>query len=100
MEEIKKFMKSIGVIPNNMEKYMAFFLGNQLKFIDSFQFMSKSLEFLVENISFSDMKYTSQEFQLFWADENLSWWKEKVFIPTIIWICFDKFNDATLPPKK
>jgi len=61
MEEIGKFKNSLGVIPNNMEKYMVFFLGYQLKFIDSFQFMSKSLESFVENISFSDMKYTSQE---------------------------------------
>ena len=32
----------INEIPNNMEKYMAFILGKQLKFIDSFQFMSTS----------------------------------------------------------
>jgi len=38
MEEIGKFKKSVGVIPNNMERYMAIFLGDQLKFIDSFQF--------------------------------------------------------------
>ena len=30
----------INVTPNNMEKYMAFMLGNHLTFIDSFQFMS------------------------------------------------------------
>ena len=30
----------IYVIPNNMEKYMAFMLGNHLTFIDSFQFIS------------------------------------------------------------
>ena len=28
----------INAIPNNMEKYMAFMLGNHLNFIDSFQF--------------------------------------------------------------
>ena len=27
---------NINAIPNNMEKYMAFTLGNNLKFIDSF----------------------------------------------------------------
>ena len=31
---------NINAIPNNMEKYMAFMLGNHLTFIDSFQFMS------------------------------------------------------------
>ena len=30
----------INTIPNNMERYMAFTLGNNLTFIDSFQFMS------------------------------------------------------------
>ena len=34
----------INAIPNNMEKYMAFMLGNHLTFIDSFQFMSSSLD--------------------------------------------------------
>ena len=29
---------NINAIPNNMEKYMAFMLGNHLTFIDSFQF--------------------------------------------------------------
>ena len=31
---------NIKVIPDNMEKYMAFMLGNHLTFIDSFQFMN------------------------------------------------------------
>ena len=35
MQEIGKFKINITVIPNNLEKYMAFFLGNNLKFIDS-----------------------------------------------------------------
>ena len=34
----------INVIPNNMEKYMAFMLGKHLVFIDSLQFMSSSFE--------------------------------------------------------
>ena len=42
---------NINAIPNNMEKYMAFMLGNHLNFIDSFQFMSSSLDRLVENIT-------------------------------------------------
>ena len=42
---------NINAIPNNMEKYMAFMLGNHLTFIDSFQFMSSSLENLVKNIT-------------------------------------------------
>ena len=43
---------------------MAFFLANNLKFIGSLQFMNDSLEKLAKNITISDMKYTSQEFQM------------------------------------
>ena len=47
----EKCQMNINAIPNNMEKYMAFMLGNHLTFIDSFQFMSSGLEKLVENIT-------------------------------------------------
>ena len=47
----KKCQMNINAIPNNMEKYMAFMLGNHLTFIDSFQFMGSSLEKLVTNIT-------------------------------------------------
>ena len=40
----------IGAIPNNMEKYIGFTLGDHLTFIDSFQFMSSSLDKLVSNL--------------------------------------------------
>ena len=54
---------NINVIPNNMEKYMTFMLGNHLTFIDSFQFMSSSLEKLVSNLPRESLKYTSQKFK-------------------------------------
>ena len=41
--------KKTTCIPNNMEKYISFSLGN-LRFIDSFQFMSSSLDGLVQNL--------------------------------------------------
>ena len=55
MQQIGKIAKrgqnemNINVIPNNMEKYMAFLLGRHLTFLDSFQFMSSSLDKLVSN---------------------------------------------------
>ena len=52
----------INAIPNNMERYMAFMLGNNLTFIDSFQFMSSSLDKLVSNTRKEDLKYTSMAF--------------------------------------
>ena len=52
----------INAIPNNMEKYMAFMLGDHFTFINSFQFMSSSLDKLVSNLPKQAFKYTSEEF--------------------------------------
>ena len=52
----------INAIPNNMDKYMAFMLGKHLVFLDSFQFMSSSLEKLISKLPTDDLKYTSKEF--------------------------------------
>ena len=42
--ELKKFDMKIDIIPNRLEKYMAFILNKNLDFIDSMQFMKSSLE--------------------------------------------------------
>ena len=55
--ELNKFNLKINVIPNGLEKYMAFFLNNNLVFIDSMQFMDFSLDKLVKNLSDEDFKY-------------------------------------------
>ena len=47
MQETEKFKITINVIPNNMEKYMAFMIYRNLIFIDSFQFMNRSLSDLL-----------------------------------------------------
>ena len=94
MQEIGKFKMNISVIPNNLEKYMAFFLGNNLKFIDSLQFMNDSLEKLAKNITISDMKYTSQDFQ------NVELMKRKGVYSYDYMNSFDKFNDKNLPSKE
>ena len=54
---------NINAIPNNTEKYLTFTLGNNLTFIDSFQFMSSSLDKLVSNLPKEALEYTSQSFQ-------------------------------------
>ena len=46
----------ISVIPNGLEKYLAFFLGKNLVFTDSMQFMNSSLDKLVKNLSNGDLK--------------------------------------------
>ena len=42
--ELDKYDVKIKVIPNGLEKYMAFFLNKNLVFIDSMQFMNSSLD--------------------------------------------------------
>ena len=47
---------NVNAIRNNTEKYMAFMLGYNLVFIDSFQFMSSSLDQLVNNLPKEKLK--------------------------------------------
>ena len=42
--ELHKFNLKVDVIPNRLEKYMAFFLGRDTVFIDSMQFINFSLD--------------------------------------------------------
>ena len=62
MKELDKFSLEISVIPNGLGKYMSITINNKLTFIDSFQFLSSSLDSWVMNFSKSDFKYLSQEF--------------------------------------
>ena len=83
LRELGKFNKKISVIPNNMHTYMSFSVGNKtsyfvkkagkqvtrdwlnLRFIDSFGFMSSSLSQLVVDLKQSGLdkfKNVSQEF--------------------------------------
>ena len=63
MLELGKFNLKINVIPNGLEQYMDFTINNKLSFIDSFQFLSSSLDILVKNFGKDDFKHLSQEFE-------------------------------------
>ncbi|KAL9988938.1 hypothetical protein ACROYT_G003434 [Oculina patagonica] len=91
--EIKEM--NINAIPNNMEKYMAFMLGTHLTFIDSFQFMSSSLEKLVSNLPKESLKYTSEIFE----SKQLNLMSRKGIYPYDYMDSFDKFNEK-LPKKE
>ena len=86
---------NINAIPNNMEKYMAFMLGNHLKFIDSFQFMSSSLDELVSNLPKDDLIYTSKVFK----GKILNLMSQKGVYPYDFMDNFEKFNQTELPTK-
>ena len=87
---------NINAIPNNMEKYMAFMLGNHLVFLDSFQFMSSSLNNLVKNLPDEALKYTEQEFK----NEQFNLMKQKGIYPYDYMDSFEKFNETKLPFKQ
>ena len=57
-----KFDKKISVIPNGLEKQMAFTITNNFVFIESREFMNFSQDSLVKNLLNNDFKYLSQEF--------------------------------------
>ena len=86
---------SINAIPNNMEKYMAFMFGNHLTFIDSFQFMSSSLDKLVSNLPKNDLIYISQVFK----GKRLNLMSQKGVYPYDFMDRFEKFDQTELPTK-
>ena len=94
-KEGKKCQMNINAIPNNMEKYLAFMLGNHLTFIDSFQFMNSSLEKLVSNLPKDLLKYTSEIFK----GEKLDLMSRKGVYPYDYMDSFEKFN-SPLPSKE
>ena len=49
-QELSMFNKKINVIPNGLEKCMAFKINMNIVFIDSMQFMKSSLDSLVKKI--------------------------------------------------
>ena len=86
---------NINAIPNNMEKYMAFMLGNNLTFINSFQFMGSSLDKLVNNLPKDDLKYTSKVFK----GKKLNLLSQKGVYPYDFMDSFEKFDQTKLPTK-
>ena len=86
---------TINTILNNMEKYMAFMLGNHLTFINSFQFMSSSLDKLVSNLIKNDLIYTSKVFK----GKRLNLLSQKGVYPYDLIDSFEKFNQMALPTK-
>ena len=93
---LHKFDAKISVIPNGLEKYMAFFLGKNLVFIDSMQFMNSALDKLAKNLSDKDFKYLAEEF----GSRNLKILKQKGAYPYEYMNSFEKFNEETLPARK
>ena len=75
---------------------MAFMLGNHLTFIDSFQFMSSSLDKLVSNLPIEAFKYTNKRYK----QEQFELMKQKGVYPYDYMDSFEKFNKTELPTKE
>ena len=97
IENNEKFIPYLGinVIPCNTEKYMSFSLGKHLQFLDSFQFMSSSLDRLAANLPKEGFTYTEMEF-----GKKASLLKEKGVYPYDYMDSFQKFDDTKLPSKE
>ena len=89
MQELGKFNLKINVTANGLEKYMSFIVSNKLSFIDSFQFLSSSLDILVKSLTKEDFKYLSQEFN----NNVLDLVKQKRFYPYEYMHDFEKFKE-------
>ena len=93
IKEIGKFDVKVSVIPNGLEKYMAFTINKNVVFIDSMQFMNSSLDSLVKNLSDNDFKYLSEEF----SGELLELVKEKGVLKSFLKInCLINLNFLVL----
>ena len=59
IQELNILNFKVNVIPNGLEKYMSLKINNKLAFIDNVQFLSSSLDSLVENWCRDYFKYLS-----------------------------------------
>ena len=76
-----------------MEKYMAFMIGRNLIFIDSFQFMNQSLSDLANNLSKDGFYHSKKEF----GTENLVLITRKGVYPYDYMDDFNTFKEEGLP---
>ena len=75
---------------------MTFFLGKNLVFIGSVQFMNSSLDKLAKNLLDEDFKYLLEQF----GSENLKILKQKGAYPYEYMNSFERFNEKKLSARK
>jgi len=87
--------QKISCIPNNMEKYTTFSVG-QLQFIDGLQFMNGSLNKLATNLQMEDLVITRQGV----TDKELALPRRKGVYPYEYVSGYECFDERRLPKKK
>ena len=93
--------KRIKVIPNNMEKYVSFQLGN-LRFLDSLQFLGPgaSLDRLAGNLS--EFPILKEQFPQVWSfqqPEYMDMLCQKGIYPYSYMTSYSRFEETSLPSK-
>ena len=92
--------RNITCIPQNMERYISFSLGN-LRFLDSYQFFSSSLECLTENLkSNGGLKYFDHFSSEFEDKIIATLLLRKNVFPYDYMNDESKFLETSLPPKE
>ena len=94
IQESKRSL-NISVIASTFEKYMGFRLGKHLTFIDSFSFMSQSLDRLSSNLS--NLFYTREAFP---NDEQFRLITRKGVYPYDYMDSFQRFSEKSLPRRE
>ena len=95
-------MKNRGIkcIPQNMERYISFSLGD-LRFLDSYQFLSSSLECLTENLKATGGLSNFQHFSSEFKNDSIA---ELLLRKNVYMYDYmndeSKFLETNLPPKK
>lgn len=90
---------NITCIPTNMEKYISFSVG-KLRFLDTYQCMSSSLETLVDNLASEGVKHFKQFRKAFQDHETVKLLLQKNEYCYEYIDCEEKFNETCLPPKE
>ncbi|KAK3093489.1 hypothetical protein FSP39_016361 [Pinctada imbricata] len=92
--------EEIKCIAQNMNRYLSISLGD-MRFIDSFQFMSESLEKLVDNLVEEGGSKPFKHFRNMYQDENtVNLLLRKNVYCYDYFDSFDKFNEDKLPAKE
>ena len=87
----------ISVIASTFEKYIGFNIGNHLTFIDSFAFMSQSLDRLSSNLSDDAFFHTREAFPNL---EQFRLIKRKGVYPYDYMDSFERFSEKSLPARE
>lgn len=104
--ELAKYPGDLKIIPKTKEKYLTItkYLKDvknpsssiQIKFLDSFQFLSCSLDNLSRNLTNEDLKHLSQEFK---SKKQLKLLRQKGIYPYDYIDSWIKFDEKCLPQK-